>query len=182
MTKDIIDAEFTSVRPPGGQRTRAPIEVPDKSGQEDQISILAGWQIGPDREGPASTRLALPAVIILSFAILFTAAISLPGLFGYRNSSAGDGLQLTETAQDRRPERANVVTLSALIRNTSGREQTVPDVIATFRPNGTGPDLVYRIPRGERLEPGKALAFTVRMPKKAGYEEAPSLAFNPSGV
>ena len=58
----------------------------------------------------------------------------------------------------------------------------VPDVLLTFSSaDGTG-NLVYRVPRGETLQPGKSLAFTVRMPKKPGYAQAPSLKFDTNGV
>jgi len=77
---------------------------------------------------------------------------------------------------------ANVVTVSATIRNGSANAARVPDVLLTFAPGEEGHDLVYRVPRGETLEPGKSLAFTIRMPKKPGYVEAPRLTFDNSGV
>lgn len=77
---------------------------------------------------------------------------------------------------------ANVVTVSATIRNGSAASARVPDVLLTFAPGKDGSTLVYRVPRGETLEPGKSLAFTVRMPKKPGYVEAPRLTFDNSGV
>ena len=77
---------------------------------------------------------------------------------------------------------ANVVTVSATIRNGSAAATRVPDVLLTFAPGADGSTLVYRVPRGETLAPGKTLAFTVRMPKKPGYVEAPRLTFDNSGV
>ena len=77
---------------------------------------------------------------------------------------------------------ANVVTVSATIRNGSTTAARVPDVLLTFAPGGDGQNLVYRVPRGETLYPGKSLAFTVRMPKKPGYVQAPRLTFDNSGV
>jgi hypothetical protein len=79
-------------------------------------------------------------------------------------------------------QRADVVTVSATIRNGTASEKRIPDVLLTFASGSGTKNLVYRVPRGETLQPGKTLAFTVRMPKKPGYAQAPRLTFDNSGV
>lgn len=177
MAQDIIDAEFSTVaRPPqGGSDTPARPAAP---AADEQVGILRGSGSPLPRRRRSTWSVAGIALAIIAVAFAANRLI----LNDHARARIGQTpLEIIETPTAASVTRANVVTVSATIRNVSGIAQTVPDVVLTFEAAPLE-SLVYRIPRGERLEPGGSLAFTVRMPKKPGYDEAPRLAFNTHGA
>ena len=185
MAQDIIDAEFETIRRDDDRHPARKTPVEPAPGidvaRDDQIEILkseAGRSEMPGRR----------AQILYALSVLFSsiAAFLISGghVLLHAGAASPGPLALEIAADPVRPVigRDDVMTVSATVRNATGGAQRVPDVLLTFRsPDGQG-NLVYRVARGETLEPGKSLAFTVRMPKKPGYGQAPSLRFDNSGV
>jgi hypothetical protein len=187
VAQDIIDAEFISISP--GEAARAAVERTAKA------KIAAGENSGDDQIAflkAAQTPKRPPAVAQAGYVVFVTlaamAAFLVSGghvLFTGRTASpppAALTLELLDHPFGAKPIRGDAVSVSAAIHNNGGTEKTVPDVLLTFQSEGDNPALIYRVPRGETLKPGKSLAFTVRMPKKPGYGQAPGLRFDNNGV
>lgn len=185
MAHDIIDAEFETIRdtdtphPARRGEPAAPARPPESDHEIDILKSAPGAML----PGKRAQILYVLSVLFSSIAaflvsgghVLLRAAPATP--------PAALALEMTPAGPDATARsRGDVVTVSATIRNASGDPRLVPDVLLTFPSADGGRNLVYRVPRGESLAPGKTLAFTVRMPKKPGYAEAPRLAFDNSGV
>lgn len=191
MAQDIIDAEFETVRRDGEVHpTRlarnpatppAPVPAPAR---EDQIGILKSAARKSVRPGMRAHALYLAAVTLAAFAAFYVSGGYV--LFRTADTAPAHGRLALEVAPAPQEagmrQRADVVTVSATIRNGTASEKRIPDVLLTFSSGSSTKNLVYRVPRGETLQPGKTLAFTVRMPKKPGYAQAPRLTFDNSGV
>ncbi|GAB4350600.1 MAG: hypothetical protein Kow0026_06980 [Oricola sp.] len=149
--------------------------------KEEQIDILKSANSDAMPSKKAQILYALSVLFSAFFAFYISGGHVLFHALPATQRDAPLALELTPSPAGALPA-ANVVTVSATIRNGSASAARVPDVLLTFAPGGEGRTLVYRVPRGETLEPGKSLAFTVRMPKKPGYVEAPRLTFDNSGV
>jgi hypothetical protein len=182
VAQDIIDAEFETIARgdlPADPHSR--IEGNEPSSPDEQISLLKSEASDNARPSILIQKLYVSGVVVaaaLSFLlsgghVLFT---------GGAWTKPGD---LTLQVQTSRPEpqavRGDVVTVSATVRNGSDASRRIPDVIMVFRSKTGNGNLTYRLSRGETLEPGKSLAFTVRMAKKSGYTQAPDLRFDTSG-
>ncbi|QKV20126.1 hypothetical protein [Oricola thermophila] len=165
------------------QKAAEKAAAPEKDGDDDQIGILKS---GEKDAAPSRKAQILYALSVL-FSAFFAFYISGGHVLFHALPAAQEGNPLALELTPAPPEpatglTADVVTVSATIRNGSTDVARVPDVLLSFAPGGEGRTLVYRVPRGETLEPGKSLAFTVRMPKKPGYAESPRLTFDNSGV
>lgn len=165
----------------GAQRPAAPRK--DAAVKDEQIGILKS-----DKNDAMPNK---KAQILYALSVLFSAFVAFYVSGGHvlfhalPASQQPAPLALELRSGPAEPESrltAGVVTVNATIRNGSAAATRVPDVLLTFAPGEEGRSLVYRVPRGETLAPGKSLAFTVRMPKKPGYVEAPRLTFDNSGV
>ncbi|MFZ2099058.1 MAG: hypothetical protein WAU86_00670 [Oricola sp.] len=199
MAQDIIDAEFETIRREDGHH-------PVRRTASDKPALQTGTgakadrkpeprpaadheQIGILKSAPGQPAPSKRAQILYALTVLFSSIAAFLVSGGHvllRAGPAAPQALALEMAPDqglpalRRGD--SVVTVSATIRNPASGEKRVPDVLLTFASTDGGAHLVYRGPRGELLAPGKTLAFTVRMPKKAGYDQAPRLAFDNSGV
>jgi hypothetical protein len=185
VAHDIIDAEFETIqRGDESHPARKPTAIRDMSARqvsEDQIDILKAAKPSKSLPGRRAQIAYVLSVLFSSVAaflvsgghVLLHAAPSAPGELALEMVADPAGSTLM---------RPDVLTVSATVRNRTRDTHRVPDVLLTFpSADGVG-NLVYRVPRGETLRPGKSLAFTVRMPKKPGYARAPSLKFDTNGV
>jgi hypothetical protein len=181
LAQDTIDAEFETIRPQNRDIRAANTNraaSPKPGNDNDEIGLLKDAPAAP-KPSPALSRayfVTVGAAAIIAFLIsgghvLFTGPTS-------------PGGELALIVQDATPVPGSdrAVTVSATIRNDGDTPKLVPDVMLTFEPVTGSDNLVYRLKRGETLGAGKSLAFTVRMAKKPGYREAPSLTFDSSGV
>ncbi|WP_370321986.1 hypothetical protein [Oricola sp.] len=185
MAHNIIDAEFETIRHEDDRhpvrKVREKKAVAARQVPDDQIDILKSQP--PGRNLP-SRRAQIAYILSVLFSSI--AAFLVSGghvlLHGSPSEPAILALEVVQDPAGERLIRPDVTTVSAKVRNATKDSRQVPDVLLTFSSvDGTG-NLVYRVPRGETLEPGKSLAFTVRMPKKPGYAQAPSLKFDINGV
>lgn len=176
MAQDIIDAEFVSLRPQDVPQERP--SPSDRTAPDEQIGILK-------RTGNAGGAKRLPiGTFIVALAVIAAAFLVARVAFSSQDSShltAATAFEISDISDGPSAESGSVVTVSATIRNRSSQSRIVPDVMLTFVSSSGEGNLVYRVPRGEMLKPGKSLAFTVRMPKKAGYG-APRLGFSIHGA
>lgn len=183
-TDGVIDVEFETVRPlvrSAAHRMRADAPADRTDECEHQIGVLKTVERARALPGPG-TRIAYVASVFFASVSAFLVS---GGHVLLRAPAAAPGaptLELVAAAPETVPMRDDVLTVAATVRNAGRDALRVPDVLLTF-PATEGDDrLVYRVARGETLEPGKSLAFTVRMPKKSGYAPAPSLRFDANGV
>ena len=185
MAHNIIDAEFETIRHEDDRhpvrKARENKAVAARQVPDDQIDILKSQSSGRNPPGRRAQIAYILSVLFSSIAaflvsgghVLLQAAPSKPAILA---------LEVVQDPAGERLIRPDVTTVSATVRNATTDTRRVPDVLLTFSSaDGTG-NLVYRVPRGETLQPGKSLAFTVRMPKKPGYAQAPSLKFDINGV
>jgi len=185
VAHNIIDAEFETIRPSDGRHpVRKPPEpkaVAARQVPDDQIDILKSRT--PGRNLPSRrAQIAYILSVLFSSVAAFLVSGGHVLLQGAPSEPATLALEVVQDPAGGRLIRPDVTTVSAKVRNATPDTRQVPDVLLTFRSaDGTG-NLVYRVPRGETLQPGKSLAFTVRMPKKPGYAQAPSLKFDVNGV
>ena len=191
MARDIIDAEFETIRRDDGRHpvrdvpSAAPSPAPQQNNAPtDQIGILKQASVADEMPGRRAQLLyALSVLVSALFAFYVSGGHVLFHAWSARADTGPLALELSPTASGTAPRQvANVVTVSATISNPTHTDRTVPDVLLTFSSRSGDANLIYRVPRGETLAPGKSLAFTVRMPKKPGYEQAPSLTFDTNGV
>ena len=185
MADDIIDAEFETIRRGDSHHPASkapePADTSARTVPDDQIDILKSAR--PSKSFPGR-RAQIAYVLSVLFSSIAAFLVSGGHVLLRAAPSAAPDLAL-ETLAEPAPARTirhDVVTVSASVRNPTGDVRQVPDVILTFRSADGANPLVYRVPRGETLQPGKSLAFTVRMPKKPGYAQAPSLKFDTNGV
>ncbi|TCD13768.1 hypothetical protein [Oricola cellulosilytica] len=184
MAQDFIDAEFVTL-----QREEADMSAGNASSRDtaatrqrqmgEQITVLKSSALG-SRPSLMAERLYL-ATVVTAALIAFIAAGGHVLLRG-AHFAADPSLTLRMGAAGADPRSGRAVTISATISNAGAKAQIVPDIILVFEAIDGGGRLSYRLPRGEMLGAGKSLAFTVRMPKKPGYREAPSLRFDTSGA
>lgn len=161
---------------PAATRKAAPVK-------DEQIDILKAEKSDAMPSKKAQILYALSVLFSAFFAFYVSGGHVLFHALPAVQNGSPVALELTPAPTEPATQlTANVVTVSATIRNGSAASARVPDVLLTFAPGNEGSTLVYRVPRGETLAPGKSLAFTVRMPKKPGYVEAPRLTFDNSGV
>jgi hypothetical protein len=190
VARDIIDAEFETIRRDDGRHpvrdvpSAAPSPTPEQNNAPtDQIGILKQASVADEMPG---RRAQLLYVLSVLFSALFAFYVSGGHVLFHAVSARADtgplALELSPTASGTPRQAANVDTVSATISNPTHTDRTVPDVLLTFSSRSGDANLIYRVPRGEMLAPGKSLAFTVRMPKKPGYDQAPSLTFDTNGV
>lgn len=185
MAHNIIDAEFETIR---REDDRHPVRktpeqkaVSAKQVPDDQIDILKSQTSGRNLPGRRA-QIAYILSVLFSSVAAFLVSGGHVLLEGAPSEPAKLALEILQDPAGDRLVRPDVTTVSAKVRNATSDTRRVPDVLLTFRSaDGTG-NLVYRVPRGETLQPGKSLAFTVRMPKKPGYAQAPSLKFDSNGV
>lgn len=185
MAQNIIDAEFETIRRDDG---RHPVGRPPERSvphstpvTEDQIEILKSAR--PQKQFPGR-RAQIAYILSVLFSSIAAFLVS-GGHVLLRAAPPAQGelaLHLTLPAQIDTAHRRDVTTVNATVRNDTRDFHLVPDVLLTFRSVDGTANLIYRVQRGETLQPGKSLAFTVRMPKKPGYEQAPSLRFDTNGV
>lgn len=195
MAHNIIDAEFETIRPGDGRHpVRKPPEKKAVAARQSSARQVSARQVSDDQidilksQTPGKSLPSRRAQIAYILSVLFSsiAAFLVSGghvlLQGAPTEPATLALEVLQDPAGGRLIRPDVTTVSATVRNATADTHRVPDVLLTFRSaDGTG-NLVYRVPRGETLQPGKSLAFTVRMPKKPGYAQAPSLKFDINGV
>jgi hypothetical protein len=185
VAQDIIDAEFETIRrdDDGHPVRKTPVEPAPgiDIADDDQIEILKSEAGKSEMPGRRAQMLYALSVLFSSVAAFL---ISGGHVLFQAGAAALDPPALEIAADPVRPliGRNDVMTVSATVRNATGDAKRIPDVLLTFRSPDGQASLVYRVARGETLEPGKSLAFTVRMPKKPGYGQAPSLRFDNSGV
>lgn len=184
MAQDFIDAEFITIDkdegddPAGNSSGRSQVAA-RRHPTGEQIAVLKS----SDRVGqppPTAGRLYL-ATVVAAALIAFLASGG-HVLLRTAPSPEAQSLTLRIGAAGPDPQSDRAVTVSATISNPGASARIVPDVILAFEAIDGANRLSYRLPRGELLGAGKSLAFTVRMPKKPGYREAPSLRFDTSGA
>lgn len=183
MAHDIIDAEFETVRRDAFDATAAPgapKPVPAQA-HDHQIGILKSVEPARPLPGPRM-HVAYGLSVLFASVAAFLLAGGHVLLRAAPHAPAEPALQLVSSTNEALPQRGDVLTVQATVRNSGPDARRVPDVLLTFPAADGTTRLVYRVARGETLEPGKSLAFTVRMPKKPGYAQAPSLRFDANGV
>lgn len=190
MAHNIIDAEFETIRHADDRhpvRKTSERKAPERTAvaarqvPDDQIDILKSQASEKNFPGRRAQIAYILSVLFSSIAAFLVSG----GHVLLHGAPAEPAILALEVVQDPaggRLIRPDVTTVSAKVRNATTDTRRVPDVLLTFPSVDGTRNLVYRVPRGETLQPGKSLAFTVRMPKKPGYAQAPSLKFDINGV
>ena len=190
MAHNIIDAEFETIRHADDRhpvRKTSERKAPERTAvaarqvPDDQIDILKSQASEKNFPGRRAQIAYILSVLFSSIAAFLVSGGHVL-LHGAPSEPAILALEVVQDPAGGHLIRPDVTTVSAKVRNVTADTRRVPDVLLTF-PSADGTrNLVYRVPRGETLQPGKSLAFTVRMPKKPGYAQAPSLKFDINGV
>lgn len=191
--EDIVDAEFETITAQNASGKTSPNEknsAPTRAEQVDEGQLAV---FGSSNAGPSAKPLSLPLFTLIA-AICSVGAFYLAGghiLFGSSPSQPAVETALAigaaideqtlkiEDVSSKLIDRSNlkVLTIKATIANVDNVAQSVPTIIVRLGDDpATG--RMFRINRGETLEPGERLVFTNSLPVGNAPDTKPVLSFS----
>ena len=191
--EDIVDVEFETITAQNASEKTSYNKQPSKRTRSEQIDKGQLAVFGSRKAGSSAKPLSLPLFTLIA-AICSVGAFYLAG--GHILFSASPSQLSVETAlaigskieeqtlkiedvTSKVIERSNlkVLTIKATIANNDNIAQSVPTIIVRLGDDpATG--RMFRINRGETLEPGERLVFTNSLPVGNAPNTKPTLTFS----
>lgn len=187
---DVVDVEFETIRADGksaGQKPRSKISQPAQDSQsgEEQLAVFGSVQ------QPAPKPMSLPLFTFVS-ALCVVAAFFVSGGHSLFASSTKSEIapasapahiedvalkfeNVTSNILERSTGR--VLNIRATVHNTDKVAHTIPPVLVHLGDNSATASM-FRIQRGEILNPGEKLVFTSSMPVGNSLGDKPELSFS----